>query len=508
MKNVERREFVKIGLAGTGALLMGINHSPAEAKSVVVTKKSNILDYGAVGDGKQLNTAAIQKAIDACFRNGGGQVNVPAGTFLTGSVVLKTGVHLHLEQGAVLLASPQFKDFPKRTVRTPVRYQRDLMRCLIYAQGEKDISVTGPGILDGNARLDGSGEFKEKNPENPLLIWFDECENVLIKDVAFRHSVWWTQAYTRCHHVHVDHITVTENYFHNADGVDIIDTDDFVVENCDINSNDDGICLKSYTPPGCNRGTIRKNKVRSLCNAIKMGTDSSGGFRNILIEDNEIWQTVISGLALQIVDGGTMENITVRRITMNGIGTPFHLCLGNRNRKMPNSRSIQNGIMRQIRISDIKAIVHQAERYNDEERKRHNYPVHTSSICGVPGNYIQEVTIENVDIEIRGGFPPATADDTLRQIPEVGNKYPENRMYGTLPAYGFYLRHVKGIHLNNISVSILQADGRPAFLLDDVHDSEFDEIAVESRTPTAVFAMQQNCSGVSLHQTILNHDKS
>ncbi|CAG5000240.1 hypothetical protein DYBT9275_02422 [Dyadobacter sp. CECT 9275] len=500
MKNIERREFVKIGLTGAGALLAGVTGTSAHADSFVEQKKYSILDFGAVGDGKKLNTPAIQKTIDTCFKQGGGQVIIPSGTFLTGSVVLKSKVHLHLEEGAVLLASTYFKDFPKRVVRTPARYQKYLNRSMVYAQGEQDISVTGKGVFDGNALLDGSGEFKEQNSENPSFIWFDECENILIKDVTFCRSVWWTQAYTRCRHVHVDHIKVTENYFHNADGVDIVDCEDFVVENCDINSNDDGICLKGYTHAGCNRGTIRNNKVRTLCNGIKMGTDSSGGFRNIVIEDNEIWQTGISGLALQIVDGGVMENIKVRRLTMNGVATPVHMRLGNRNRLVRGALSVLPGIMRNIHISDIKATVNKAEKYHEEERKRHNYIVHTSSISGVPGSLIEDVTLENIDITIQGGYPVASAEDALREIPEAGNQYPENRMYGALPSYAFYLRHAKNIRMNNIKITQQQADGRPAFILDDVHDSDFNGISATNSMHSPVFSLKQNCTGILLNQ--------
>ncbi len=500
MKHIERRNFVKIGLTGAGALLAGFSGASTDILPAVEEKKFNILDFGAARDSTKLCTNAIQKAIDTCFKQGGGQVVVPFGTFLTGSVVLKSKVHLHLEDGAVLLASTFFKDFVKRVVRTPVRYEQYLNRSLIYAQSAKDISVTGSGTLDGNALLNGTGEFKEQNAQNPSLIWFDECENVLVKDVTFRQSVWWTQAYTRCQHVRVDHITVKENYFHNADGVDIVDCEDFIVENCDINCNDDGICLKGYTYKGCNRGTIRKNRVRTLCNGIKMGTDSSGGFRNILIEDNEIWQTGISGLALQIVDGGIMENITVRRITMTGIGTPITLRLGRRNRVISDSLTVQVGTMRNIHINDVKAVVNKAEKYNDEERKRHNYTVHTSSICGVPGNLIQNVVIENMDITILGGYPTATTEDALRDVAELENKYPENRMFGTLPSYAFYLRHVKGIQMKNIQINQKQEDGRPAILLDDVHDSEFDEISSINSVPTPVFSLKQNCTGILLNQ--------
>jgi polygalacturonase len=483
-------------LAATGILFAGTTGLAAPDEPMEL----NILDFNAVGDGKTLNTVAIQQTIDACGEKNGGRVIVPPGTYLTGSLVLKSNVTLYLQKGAILLASPYFKDFPLRPFEQEIRYQKYLKRALIYAWREKNISVSGEGILDGNALLDGSGEFQEKKAENPTLIWFEECENITVKDVTFRHSVWWTQAYTRCRQVHVDHIMVTENYFHNADGIDLLDCEDFLVENCDINADDDGICLKGYTAAGCRNGVIRKNRVRTLCNGIKMGTDSSGGFREILIEDNEVWQTGISGVALQIVDGGIMENITVRNIRMNGVGTPVTLRLGDRNRPIYGELTVRPGILRNVKIHDIQATVNRAEKFNDEERKRHNYPAFASSICGIPGNSIENVTLENMSITIQGGFPPATADAALRDIPEAGNKYPENRMFGMLPAFGFYIRHARNIQMNHISVAIEQPDGRPAFMLDDVQDSVFDDISVKSITQTPVFSVHQNCSGIVLNR--------
>ncbi len=498
MKHFDRRKFVQLGITGgTGFLIPGIG-TAAFAAAPQEILKVNILDFGAKQGGVERNTAAIQKAVESCFNKGGGQVIIPAGTFLSGAIYLKSNVSLYLEKDAVLLASPYFKDFPERQPKPAARYQESLKRAFIYAQGEQNISVLGPGILDGNAKLDGSGEFKEKNPDNPIFIWFDHCDNVLVKDVTFRRSVWWTQAYSVCRHVHIDHISVTENYFYNADGCDILDCDDFIVENCNINCDDDAICLKGFTNTGCTRGIIRNNKIRSLCNGIKMGTDSSGGFRDITIENNEVWQTEISGIALQIVDGGIMENITVRNILMNGIGTPITMRLGDRNRTVYGELTVEPGILRNVYIGNIKATVNTPEKYNDEERKRHNFHPYTSSICGIPDNYIHDVTLENISITIAGGFPAATADDALREIPEVSKKYPENMMFGALPAYGFYIRHVKGIRMKNISVDIKQKDGRPAFMLEDVHRSTFEDIKTQNVTPSPAFAIHQGCSDIHL----------
>ena len=498
MKHLSRRRFVQMGMSGMGGVLLAGTGVRSLVPVFGEDNVFNIMDYGARAGGEKLNTAAIQKAVDACARKGGGKVVVPGGTFLSGSIYLKSNVNLYLDNGAILLSSPYFKDFPEHLPRKDVRYQKYLKRALIYAQAEHDISVSGPGILDGNAKLDGSGEFKEKISDNPSFIWFDECENVTVKDITYRRSVWWTQAYSQCRNVHVDHITVTENYFYNADGCDIVDCEDFIVENCDINADDDGICMKGYTSNGCRRGVIRNNKVRSLCNGIKMGTDSSGGFRDILIENNEVWQTGISGLALQIVDGGVMENITARNTTMNGIGTPITLRLGDRNRLVRGELTVQPGIMRNILISGVKATVNRAQK-NEIETKHHDISPYTSSICGIPDNLIQDVRLENIDITVLGGFEPVSAEAVLQEIPEKGNKYPESNMFGTLPSYGFYVRHARGVSMNNISVTIQQKDGRPAFLLDDVHDSTFERISVSSPSKTPAFTTGPNCSGIQLN---------
>ena len=489
-----------MGLTGAGAFFTGLGGTKAAMASIKAENTFNIVDFGAVGDGKKLNTEAIQKAIDKCFKIGGGRVIVPAGTFLSGSVILKSKVNLHLEKDAILLSSQKMKDFPLRTPRNLVRYSKYIKRALIYAQGEHDISVTGNGIFDGNHLLDNSGDFKAQKEDNPTFFWFDECENVQVKDVTFRHSVWWTQAYSRCLHVHIDHITVMENVMHNADGVDIIDCEDFIVENSDINALDDGICMKGYTEKGCNRGTIRKNKVRSLCNGIKMGTDSSGGFRNILIEDNEVWNTGISALALECVDGGILENITARNLTVNGAGTAIFIRLGNRNRAVYDSQTVQEGIIRNVSISNVKGTMQKCIKMNDEEKKKFNLDGYANSICGVPGMYVQDVTIEDVNLTLLEGiWPEATAEAALRPIPEAEKKYPENRMWGVLPAFGFYIRHAKGLRMKNIAVTIKQNDGRPAFMLDDVQDSVFDNISATNNLLTPVVSSHQNCSNLSLN---------
>jgi polygalacturonase len=459
----------------------------------------SILQFGAVGDGKFLNTLALQKAIDTCSRKGGGKLIVPAGNFLTGTFHLKSNVHLYLEEGAVILGSPYKKDYPELFSDNP-EHRKAALQTLVHAENQHNIMISGKGTINGNAQIDSTGDFQDtgNNHNRPPLLVFERCSEITVKEITFRQSLMWTAIFHYCDHVWIDGIKIKENYFYNADGVDITDCVDFLIENCDIDTDDDGICLKSGHERGCQRIVARNNRVRSLCNAFKMGTGSAGGFRDVLIENNRVWETVISGLALQIVDGGTMDNVIVRNMVMDGVGTPISIRLGNRDRGYPGQRAVQTGILRNIHISNITATVNKAKKFNTAEEAHHPYPPHTSSICGIPGHLVENVTIEDVKITINGGFPVATPDDSLLDVPEKSNKYPENRMFGTLPAYGFYIRHAKGVRLQNIGITTTQYDGRPAFVLEDVHDARFIGLKATNPKPTSLLAIRPSCSDIRI----------
>ncbi len=472
-------------------------------------RQFHILQFGAVASDKdyanvQRNTGAIQKAIDACADSGGGRVVVPPGTFPVGTVVLKSNVTLHLEKGATLLGSPAVKDYPPQKPARRRRYGVYLNRSLLFAQGADRISVTGRGTLDGNSK--SRNDFlggRRIGGHRPTLILFDECTNVCVEDVTLTSAGFWTSAFTLCRNVHIDGIRITDSSFPNNDGCDICDCENVVIENCDIDCLDDAICLKGYMPCGCKNIVIRRNRLRSLCNAIKTGTDSSGGFQNLLIEDNEIHQTGISGIALEIVDGGTMRNVIVRNIRMDGVGTPIFIKLGNRNRPLYDGQTnfkVSNGVLRDVHISGIRATVRKPVKVNDAERRRHNYHCYASSITGFPGHWVERVQIEDVKITIEEASSMHTAKDAKRKVPERSNTYPENRMFGVLPAYGFYIRHAKDITMKNVWIGSRSGDGRPALVLDDVHESTFKDIETVPAVKTPTFVVEPNCTNVELDE--------
>jgi hypothetical protein len=423
-------------------------------------------------------------------------------------VYLNNNITLYIQKGAILLGSNQIEHYPEQD-KTGTRMDWYLSRSLIFARNKNNISVKGDGLLNGNSKSENNFMTEErKRKYRPMILWFDNCDNVLVEGVTFTGSGYWTQAYTRCRNGRINGVTVTDSFFENNDGCDIVDCENFIVENCNIDRVvDDGICLKAYTKTGCKNIIIRNNKVRTLCNALKTGTDSSGdGFQNILIENNELTQIGRAGIALEITDGGTMKNVIVRNIKMDIVGCPIFIKLGNRQRPMidPNGKEFfpdKVGIIQDVHISGIQAIVDDVIKppkekyYPDEIRLHKNHPM-ASSVSGIPGHYIERVFIDDVDIEIRGGFDIRTAEDANREVPENSKNYPNPDMMGTLSAYGFFIRHVKDIQMNNIRVVMCQEDGRPAIVLDDVQDSTFRDMETENISQTVLFRIKPNCEGI------------
>lgn len=448
-------------------------HILAQAKDYPITQ------FGAVGDGKTVNTQAIQKAIDACSATGG-RVVIPKGTFLSGTIFLKNKTTLHLMPDAVLLGSGDFKDYPLLDIqyKTAFTHKADGSakpnRALIFAEGQQNLAITGTGTLNGNGTDPAFKLGDDSTPESrarPLLIFLVNCKKIEVLDVRLRDSAYWLQNYQSCEDVHIRGINVLNHANFNTDGIDI-DGKNFLVEDCVIDCDDDGICLKSHDRNRpCENVTVRNCTIGSNCNAIKFGTVGMGGFKNIDISNCRIqkasvdhfrfWQknlpfidepiTVISGLALELVDGGVMDNVTISDITMQDVQTPIFVVLGNRGYKFPGEKEAPVGQLKNVRIRNVTASGHSKM---------------TSSITGFPGYYVQNVELSNITIQNMGS---GTVEEATKPLPENPKTYPENRMYGTVyPAAGLFIRHVDGITLKNIKLTNRQPDARPSIVFDDV----------------------------------------
>jgi len=427
-----------------------------------------ITAYGAVGDSTTLNTKAIQKAIDACATSGGGRVIIPPGTFRSGGIVLKSNVELHFQHNSILLASIEQKDFPLQPM-PKYRSHKDQLggfNALIYAEGEKNIALTGSGTIDGQGPLHTpmpnpvAGDI-DGRPRNILFI---SCKNVIVKGIRMLNAPIWNQHYLDCEDVFVDGIYVYSHGGRNNDGIDIDGCRRFVLSNSIIDSDDDGIVLKSTGSAACEDITITNCVVSSFCNAIKAGTETTGGFKNISISNcvvkpsiekgKPIWDTPrigVSGLSLMIVDGGTLEGFSVNNLTIHGTEAPIYIRLGNRARPhTPGALVDKIGAVKNISISNVTA-----------------YDAGTwgSSITGLKGHPIKNVSLSNIQLYSKGGLKMG---DFSKTVEEDEKGYPHAVTYGNLPSHSLFIRHAEGISITNLNIATENEDVRFPIIVDDI----------------------------------------
>jgi len=459
------------------------------AKKIV----SNILSFGAKGDGITLNTTVIQSAIDSLADAGGGKLVFPAGRFLSGSIVLKSGVELSFQKNAILLGSTN-----------PDHYKSlNRWKALILADGQTNIAISGKGTIDGQGRrlalnvdslfyvgkLDSQYyNLRRKRPNEfmrPQNIEMVNCKNVRITGVTVKNASCWVQTYDLCDNLVIDSIRVESDAYWNNDGIDISDCRNVRVTNSFVNSADDGICLKSHATDHWNDSIYIANcTVRSSASAIKFGTASSGGFKNVTIENIKVYDTFRSAIAIESVDGGILENIRVSNIVATNTGNAIFIRLGHRNTEG------KVGVLRNVSITNVKVEIPFGRPDQNYEVRGPDLPFFHNpfpcSITGVPGHMVENVTLENIEISFPGRGNNGLAVlplNRLKDVPEVEAEYPEFSMFGELPAWAFYVRHVNGLSMKNITVKAAAKDYRPAFVFDDVANLIITKLVIHENDP-------------------------
>ena len=408
----------------------------------------NVRERGATGQGVALETPAIQAAADACAQAGGGTVYFPPGRYLTGTIELRSNVTLHLEAGAVLLGSRDLKDYPVRRAAFRSYTDNYTDKSLLYAFEAENVGLAGPGEINGQ----GSA-FSEGAPymERPYLVRFVQCRNVRLSDVTLRNSAMWVCHFLACEDVAARGVRIRSRVNQNNDGFDIDCSERVRISDCDIWSGDDAIVLKSTANRQTKDVVVSNCVLSSLCNALKMGTETNGGFDNVAISNCTIYDTELAGVALEIVDGGALDRVTVSNIVMRSVNTPLFLRLGNRARPYEkDGRRPGVGKFHNVLLSNIDATA--SDRTG-------------CAISGIPGHFIENVTFDNVRLRFPGG---GTAADAARLPPELEDAYPEHNMFGVLPAYGFYCRHARNLRFRNVEVPALGREERPAMICEDV----------------------------------------
>jgi polygalacturonase len=427
--------------------------------------------FGAVGDGKALDTRSINKAIEAAAARGGGTVCFPPGTYLCFSIRLRSNVVLHLGQGATIVGKAYD---PAEPGADDNKYDDHWHghNALIWGDGIENVSILGPGLLWGKGLTRGRGGQDETIPGvGSMAISLRNCRHVTIRDLSILHGGSASIQATGVDNFTIDNLLIDTN----KDGIRIDSCRNVRVSNCTINSPwDDAIVPKSsyalgyarstenvtitncFVTGGYHEGTVLNGAWKEFepgasvlrVGRIKFGTGSIGGFKNITIS-NCVFEKC-GGLLLETVDGALLEDISVTNITMRDISdVPVFMRLGS---CMRGPADVPVGKLRRVNISNVVAS-NTAGRY-------------ASLITGIPGHLIENIKLSNIYIQSQGG---GTKEDAVIELPEMENAYPEPSHFGTDPAYGFYVRHVKGLEMSHVEVELLEDDARPAFVFHDVH---------------------------------------
>ena len=501
--NSMRRDFLRTGGIGMAAAAIPTVSFAASAQqgATAAAPAQGIFDvraYGATGDGKTLDTASVNHAIEAAAAGGGGVVLFPAGSYLCFSIHLKSQVHLHLQQGSAIVAA----DSPLAGQQTgynggvydpaepnaPWEAFQDYghnhwHNSLLWGEGLHDLSITGPGLIwgrglsNGRSLKDYGAPFTaEQAGVGNKAIALKNCHNVLLRDFSILKGGHFGLLLTGVDNLTIDNLKIDTD----RDGMDIDCCQNVRVSNCTVNSPwDDGICPKSsyalgYARPTRNvtiancwvtgtyqmgsvlDGTFRKfpdDAHAWRTGRIKCGTESNGGFINIAIS-NCVFEGC-QGYALESVDGALMEDIAITNTTMRDISTsPIFMRLGARLRGPKGSTGV--GTMKRILISNLTC-------FNASREA-------SSILSGIPGYAIEDVKFSNIYIETAGG---GTADAAKLQPQEFESKYPEPNMFGPMPASGFFLRHVRNLEMSHVEIANATPDARPAFHLTEIDRADF-----------------------------------
>lgn len=423
----------------------------------------NIRDYGVTGDGETLDTIAFQSAIDAAPR--GAVIKVEAGKYVVGTLKLKSDIELNLAAGAEILGSTAIEDYARdihNAIEAPA-----FDECLIYAEGARNIKLTGEGTINGRGHRENFPVKLEDGSlgDRPMLIRFVDCQNVIFENVTLKNAASWCTHMINCDNLIFRNVTIDSHVNTNNDGLDLDGCRNVLIEGCNIRTGDDGICPKSTSTRLCENFVVRDCRIVSHTSAFKVGTSSRGGFRNMLVTDCDFSDTRMGAIKLMIVDGGLIDGIRIENIVANNVEGPIFIRLGNRGRAYDapteqvyatdvKPEGIPVGVVRNIRISNVKATV------LSEQLDRCGI-----MISGIPGHFVEDIVLENIEISYPGGGTPEQARAV---VPEHESRYPEPFFFGTLPSWGAYIRHAKNVEFNNVNFVLQSPDARERIVLVDV----------------------------------------
>ncbi len=429
--------------------------------------------FSAVVDGKTLDSPAINAAINACNKAGGGVVYCSPGNYLCGTVELKSNVTLYLEAGAVILGSTNVAQYTPKPGPDP---SSDAGQGhLVYARDVENVSIVGPGRIDGQGKsfwtptnrkpVSESQQWSDARhldwkpgPRISPMVELVNCTNLRLESIELVGASGWTLRPINCTRVYIQGIAIRNPAIGpNTDGIDLTGCQNVVISDCLIHTGDDAICLKSENPygdtPMLSRNIAVTNCIiTSSTTGFKIGTATQGGFENITFSNSTVVSTdpdiasrMVGGIAIEMVDGGWIDGIVITGIQIQDARSPLLIRRGNRANRFPTDKARLRGIL----IEGVHA----------------TGAILTSSITGIPGMEVEDVRLSDIHIDT---VMPGKKEWLRSSVPEVPAAYPQSRMFGWLPASGLYCRHVRGLSLRNVTFTAPADEWRNTMIFDDV----------------------------------------
>ena len=425
----------------------------------------NVRTFGAVGDGVALDTKSLQAAIDKCSASGGGTVLVAGGKFVTGTFYLKSDVTLRVDFGAMILGSTNIADYTTDTDRT--MYNEPYMnRCLIFAKDARNITIEGPGVIDGRGKSFPNKGDREKN--RPKMIRLLRCSNIRVHDLTLQWPASWTSEWRYCNDLAFDNVNIWSRGISNGDGLDFDGCTKVRVTNSKFDNGDDCVCLQtSLTDKPCKDFYIANCSFSGRWAGIRIGLLSRGNFEDVTMTNCSFSNHNDSGLKIQMNEGGEMKNMVFTHLTMTNVPRPLFLTFCQKNAwvdapwgELPPMKSV-----RDLQFNDITV--------NNETGSKNSAFV----IVGMPGHPVENISFSNIRATFPGG---GTERDLTNSVPvaeftpeNLGNRWPEiGNLRRIVPARGLYARHVNGITLRNVEFTTKTPDVREPIVFDDVTNSK------------------------------------
>ena len=446
----------------------------------------NIRSFGAKGDGKTLDTAALQAAIDACTRDGGGTVLVPSGIFVIGTTELKSNVTLHLAASATLLGSGDGKNY-HAVAAIPLSGDSTLGDgnwALLFAVEAQNVTVEGPGTIDGQGQLFNNFGQKDKpppagifGPQRPYHLLFHRCKNVVVRDLELLRCAFHSIRVIQSEHVRMDGLYIHNRVNVNNDGFHFISAKYVTISNCVLLVQDDACALFG----SCQFVTVTNCVFSTRWSVFRFG---GGDVKNIAVSNCIIYETY--GSPIKIGAGRmTLENLSFSNLILQDVTGPISINFSGRNRNEDGGAdAAPAAFVRNLSFNNIRAsvVAEPSMSYMDMVTIGHVFPGEQHScitLNGLGDAWIENVTFNDVHVTYAGGGTAELA--AKRNIPQTSREYFgvwSEEPFGP-PAYGLFARNVKGLTLHNVRFTVAKPDLRPAVVLDNVQDAAIHGLNVQ-----------------------------